>query len=170
MTSSISRIKTFNSKSFGLTAPPFPICDFSSPSARLFRMWRRQCWCSRALGKYLPLLWKPGIHPSTRTCLWVSACCWQIFPRSIFRRPYFLTRFLPALLKPRLVSTFMLQFIYCFTIWYVSKLYMAREPICKQILSFSAPIKTWLSDEFNWSPKKVSSHQKLCYLEIYTKI
>lgn len=37
-------------------------------------------------------------------------------------------------------------------------LYIVCEQIFEQIFSFSAPSKAWLSDEFNWSSKKVSFH------------
>lgn len=79
---------------------------------------------------------------STRTCVWVPACHWQISPRSIFRRPYFLTRFLPALLKPRVVSTFTLQFIHWFSYCDMSPNFTSHlNQFLSRFFHFQLPVK-----------------------------
>lgn len=80
---------------------------------------------------------------------------WRIF-FSIFRRPYFLTRFLPALLTPRAVSTldFLLHFlIYTFSnlLCFVTNLQTTcMKPV--YFLWLSAPSDSWYLDDFHRSP------------------
>lgn len=78
-------------------------------SARQSRMCPRPCRCLRAQEGSQPQWWKRGIHSATLVLqllvhIKTTAVNW-VCVHSIFRKPYFLTRFLPALLAPRVVRT-----------------------------------------------------------------
>lgn len=77
---------------------------------------------------------------------------------SIFRRPYFLTRFLPALLTPRVVSAS------CHLSWYSSVHSHVRGCFCCMTCMnchlFAASCESRCSNEFHWSAEKVSFYQR----------
>lgn len=153
------KLKTFFVSCFSFTSTtlPFPVGVFSHPSAGLVRMWRRRCRCLRSLGRYLPQWWKPGIHTSqpqhVRGFLPLTDKCVHavFFGGPISWQDSSLLCWSPDWWAPLCDSLFFVsQDVIC--------PYNVCETIFEQIFSFSAPSKAWLSDEFNWSSKKVSFH------------
>lgn len=67
---------------------------------------------------------------------------WHVCPHSIFRRPYFLTRFLPALLTPKVVSTFtLLLFFVCSLFYLLRGLHITCMNPCLPFFQFQLPVK-----------------------------